>query len=127
MPDMELAFRTQKACLWAAAGVSDEGEPVRAAAPVELAVRWQTRRDEAGDPLTGVVGRDGTVVLDRDVAVGSVLWEGSLADLAALPAGTGPTPLLEVVSTTKTPDLKGRAVRRTAGLRRYKDVLPPTA
>jgi hypothetical protein len=124
---MELAYRTQKAVLWEAVGVSDEGEPTRAAAPVEVLVRWQTRRDEAGDPLAGVVARDVTVVVDRDVPIGSILWEGSLADLVALPPGTGPVPLLEVVGITKTPDLKGRAVRRTATLRRYKDVLPPTA
>jgi hypothetical protein len=115
MPPIETAFRCQQAQCWAATGFDDQGERT-VAAPVTLAVRWVAGQAEAIDPLGNTVNLDATVVVDRDIPIGSILQ---------LVGGDGA--LHEAVASRTTPDLKARNVRRTVGLRRFRDTLPTVA
>ena len=134
MPSMETSYRRQKALLWAANGFDLNGLPARATVYVELDVRWNNNRTKSMDNLGNVIALDALVVVDRDVAVGSVMWEGSAHDLAEALPGTGsstadvPTSgLFEVKTFKKTNDIKGRAIRRTCGLQRIGDFMPGTS
>lgn len=124
MPSLEVASLHQKAVLWAAAAPADRevdshGER-KVYAAVELKVRWEEGLTEAIDPNGQVVALDAVVIVDRDVEVGSIMWEGELGT-----EEDPPISLKEVVSFSKTPDIKGRKFRRVCGLRRYSDELPP--
>lgn len=119
---METAYRRQTCVYWAKAGVDGHGEPLRAA-PVELMVRWNDKQTQALDPQGHTVTVDATVVLNRAVTVGGLMWLGRLRDFAGT---TGPR-IMEVVTLDETPDLKNRVERRVAGVNRYSGTLPALA
>lgn len=123
MPHMELSHRRQKAVLWAKGGYDGYGQPT-AAEPVELSVRWVQRRAEMLDPQGNTITVDATVVVDREVAVGGVMWEGELEDWYDTGSAGQDSGLHRVAAYQETPDVKGRAVRRTVGLLRHRDTLP---
>ena len=117
MPPIETSSRLQKAVLWEASGTDDYAGKVNAA--VELDVRWEYTEREVTDAQGNQVAITATVIVDRDVAVGSIMWLGTLAAV--------PTPKVDlhcVVSFTKTPDIKNREYRRELSLARYNDTLP---
>jgi hypothetical protein len=113
MPPLETADRYQQAQVWLATGFDDQGERTVAAAPVTLDVRWVEGRAEAPDPLGNTVSVDVTVVVDRDIALGSIF---------RLAGGDGT--YYEAVGGRTTPDIKNRNIRRTLGLRRFRQTLP---
>lgn len=117
MPAIETAFRKQQAVLWARVGEDPYGEP-KVAPPVELKVRWTWVQRQSLDPGGKTVVTDATVVLDRDVPMNSIMWEGRLEDWA------DGVELYEVVSWRKTPGLKRGRFRRLAGLARFRSKLP---
>lgn len=118
MPAIETANRKQKAVLWAASGHDDYGEP-KVNSAVELSVRWTEGREETTDAQGEVVSYDATVRVDREIAVGSVLWKGKLADV---PSPT--SDLFRVVARKTVPDLKGRDFERIVFLKRLSESLP---
>ena len=133
MPAPERSYRRQKAVYWQASGYADDGRHKRVQNAEELSVRWVKKQAEMLDPQGNTAKVDATVVVDRVMPIGSILWEGSLQDLwDALPGtgtGTGtsyvPTSdLFEVVSYRETPDLKGRVVRQVVGVNRDRDTMP---
>jgi len=105
-----------------ASGFFDDEGQVTINAAVELDVRWEEGRKETLDPKGNVIAIDATVVVDRDIVVGSIMWEGALADVASPPVD-----LYQVVTRSKVPNVKGRKFRRTVGLMRYSDSLPTIA
>lgn len=113
--------RHQKAVLWAANGFDNYGEP-KVHGPVEIAVRWEEEGQEALDAQGNNIAIDASVVVDREIPVGSIMWLGRLRDVADPPVN-----LNQVVSFNKIPDVKGRTFRRTALLIRYSDALPSLA
>ncbi len=121
MPAPELADRKQKAVLWAASGVGDYGEH-KVTAATQLNVRWEEKRREAVGALGNSIAIDATVVVDREVAVGSIMWLGKKDDLA-----TPPVDLKEVVDYQEIPDVKNRKRRRVVLLVRYSNELPTLA
>jgi hypothetical protein len=118
MPALETMDRTEKAVYWAAGPPNDFGAR-RVYAPVELEVRWEDRKGEIVKPSGEVSGYDASVIFDRSVAVGSILWYGALEDWTASATG-----YYEVLGFDRVKDLKGRANRMEARLARYKDSLP---
>ena len=124
MPHMELSYRRQKAVLWEATGVDDYNEPI-VSAPEELDCRWVNKRREMVGNDGTPIAVDATVVVDREIPINSLMWEGSLDDL---PAGTSFTvadgQIMKVLLCNRTPDIKARVNRYTAGLMRFRDVLP---
>jgi len=125
MPPLEVSDRFQDAVLWRLAGYDKSGNSTVFPAPVPLKVRLVRKQTEMLDPKGNTVAVDATAVVDRDIGVGSILWEGCVEDLdiegTAMPSPSG---LLEIKAFSKTPDVRGREVRRTIGLMRYKDKLP---
>lgn len=125
MPAPEQTNRYQKAVLWMASGTDDYGQP-KTVAPVEIRVRWITKRTQVNDPQGNAVSLDATAVVDRKISPGSVMWLGEYADFLGTGSGSASddTELHEVKTYDETPDLKGRLVYRTVGLARYRDALP---
>lgn len=123
MPSLEVGSLKQKAVLWAAAAPAsreydDYGE--RKVYPeVGINVRWEEGLTEQIDSTGQAIAVDAIVVVDQDIEVGSILWEGELGTQASIPIN-----LKEVVSFSKVPDIKGRKFRRVCGLRKYSDELP---
>ena len=127
MPDIEREDRWQKAVLMeavrrGAASYDDFGQPV-ITAPEELDVRWVWKQTMMTGPQGKPISVDATVVVGREVELGSKMWLGTLADW--LGTGTGSSlesdnpddSLMEVVAIKITPDLKGRFQRVTLGLK----------
>ncbi len=111
--------RRQKATLWTKNGDDDYGG-AKVNAKVEIKVRWEEKRSEAVDKDGNTIAIDATVVVDQEIAVGSIMWLGALADVADPPVN-----LKEVVVYNETPDLKSRGIpRRTVGLVKYSNQLP---
>lgn len=122
MPDIESDCREQDAVIWQANGFDDDGE-VTIGSASDNKVRWQHVEDEVTDVNGNNVAIDALVVTAIDVVVGSIMWEGKIADLP----GTGETPtsnIYRVVKFKKTPDVKGRKFRRVSMLEKYSDTLP---
>jgi hypothetical protein len=126
MPPIETMDRHQTATLWEKAGDNVHGEPL-VEAPEEISVRWEDRAGQARDPENNLIALDARVVLDREVAVGSILWPGELAGWTGTGTGDPEAELYQVVTLRTTPDLKARHTRRVAGLQRFRGRLPEGA
>ena len=132
MPPMEEDDLHQKAVLWPKAGFDLLGQPTRSE-PVNLDVRWDSRRRQMVDANGNPVAVDATAVVLIEIEPGSTMW------LAPNPAydgldqwlGTGSigddSGVMEVAVYNETPDISNRVVRRTVGLTFYKDTLPEEA
>lgn len=121
MPAVEVAGLVQVAVLWRLWSLDSRGQK-RVREPEEIKVRWQ---DRSGVGVGSVVDGgtdtiDATVVVGEDVPLGSILWLGRLEEWNPGEAQE----LMEAVGKVVTPDLKGRNIRRTITLRRYRDSLP---
>ena len=122
MPNIEAAWRYQKALYWAADGFDAYGNPAvdMDADPVELDVRWEQVSAESLDAQGNTVSYDVVLVVDRAIPDGSVFWKGTLESL--FPLGSPPTSeLLYSKSYSEIPDIKGRYIRRVAYLMRLAD------
>ncbi len=124
MPPLETMDRHQTAVLWPAAGTDEYGQPLTSS-PQEISVRWNKNRSEGVDRDGTKITLDATVVTDVEVAFGSLLWLGELADWAGTGSAADPDDDVMVVKTRKTTkDLKGRNTRTTLGLVRFRNSLP---
>ena len=85
MPPLQDVSRTGWAVLWPFVRWAGDGEPV-VGEPEELRVNLVVKRTERRLPDGTSIVYDGTARVGREVAVGSLRWEGRLDDL---PAGTG--------------------------------------
>ena len=123
MPPIETFHRHQKAVLWPFGGYDSYGQPLAAGSttPVQLDVRWETGKREALDPDGNTIGVDATVVVDRQIAVGSEMWLGKISQLVD---SKPPSSRMRVVTYSEIPDLKNRHVRREVGLMRIHETPP---
>lgn len=123
MPAPELIGRYQSAVLWPITSRDGYGQPVvDRDNPVELRVRWDGTRVERVDRDGNTIVIDATVITDRSIAIGSLLWQGSLDDLP----GTGLVPeedVMVVKFSDDQPDLKNRHVAHSVMLMKFKDTL----
>lgn len=120
MPPLETSSLFQKAVLFPRTGTDRYGQPTTGSA-VEIPCRWKTERREVVTSTGDTIGLDATVTVDRKIAIGSLMWLGTLKDWNA--SGSSPgisdTELHEVKVYDETPDIKGRAAYRDVGLMRY--------
>jgi len=123
MVRIETTSRRRKAVLYASddAPLTSIGQK-KVAAAVELDVRWEEKQTDALNARGETIKVDVTVVVNQDITVGSLMWLGAKDDLPS-PV----TDLKEVVSFSKTPNIKGTKFRRVVGLIRYSNSLPPIA
>lgn len=118
---LETMDRTQKAVLWAkSTTVDDYGQPT-VSSPVEITVRWNTQQADALDSQGRPITLDASVVVDREIEIGSQMWEGELADWLGTGSGGTDSEVMEVVTYSEAKDLKGRYTRREVGLKRFRD------
>lgn len=117
---LETTELRQKAVLWPASGIDRAGHHKRGSAE-EICVRWQYSNTEATDRQGNRIAIDATVVVDRAVSVGSILWLGSLLEHNA---AASPGDYCRVVSFSTIPDIKNQNTRRVLYLQRLGDTLP---
>ena len=118
MPSPETSHLNQKALLWAASGFDDYGASTVGSVPTEIDVRWEWGKKEGinnqGDPIAW----EATVVVDQEIAIGSVMWKGKRADYSTTETK------MTVVDYREVPDIKGRRFRRIVHLARLSNTLP---
>lgn len=117
---IESMSRRQNATLWAAGTESTSTGRKKVLASVAIKVRWE---DEEHDVLGAggeTIKAHTLVVVDRDIAIGSLMWLGKRANWTAAVGD-----LKEVVSFSKVPNIKGTRFRRVVSLIRYSNALPP--
>ena len=121
--EFDRRYRVQAAVLWAAVSpVSyDRYGQTLVSAPVEIKVRWLTCRREVLDSKGNTIALDAEAVVGQQIPVGSRMWFGSLSSWAGTGSGLPDKEVHEVKVYHETPDVKGRAVRRTVGLMRWHD------
>lgn len=113
----------QKAVYWANSGELDDfGEPTLNAG-VEINVRWEEKRGELLNANDDRIATEVNVVVDREIAIGSILWKGLLEDHVT---GTS-TGYKQVVAYNEIPDIKARNYRRVVTLAKHSDRLPTLA
>lgn len=120
MPPLETYDRWQKAVYWAKAADDEAGQP-QVMGPLELNVRWEEQRGEAVDPAGDVIAIDGTITVDREIAIGSLFWKGKLDDLD--PESTT-LKLMQVMTYKEIPDIKARNIQWELGVQRFRGSLP---
>ena len=126
-PPVEVCDLNGLAILWPFVGYRRNGEVI-VGEPVEVPVRWTWGRSSMVTTDGTRVAVDAKVVVDRDIAEDSLMWEGEMVDLSGT-GSTGPTPgdIMRVSSVSYSPDLRydPRNTRREVGLMYYKGRLPP--
>jgi hypothetical protein len=120
---METDCLFQKALLWGATGNYDRKGNTKVSAAVELDVRWENRNQDILDPFGNTVSVDAVVVVNRDIAVGSIMWQGGTADVPGT-SGIPQAGFLYVAMYEKIPDIKNQYSRRRVFLVRSTDTLP---
>lgn len=123
MASLETGYRRQKAVLWPLAS-RDEYNNVSVGSPVELMVRWTNIQEDVISPDNTVVRTTAMAVVDRDIPLGSIMWLGELINWTGTASNDTDESVMEVVQMKKVPGLKGRKIRRTVSLTRYKGQLP---
>ena len=122
MPDMEISGLHDTAVLWPASTYDNYGE-LTIGSPVEIPCRWVESKRETRDAQGNIVVIDATVIVKQDIAIGSQMFLGTLNAWYGTGTGSGlePNNLMVVHSFSKTEDIKGRAIRRSVNLMRYRD------
>ena len=123
MPAFEKMDRKQDALVWNKSSTSSLGQPVVSSTPVALMVRWDDFQSERLDRESNSIAIDATVVVDREIAVGSIMYKGTVSEWGA-GSHDDVSGLMLVKLYDETPDIKNRNIRRTVSLCRYSDVLP---
>lgn len=121
MPPLETACRFQDAVVQlAGTGVTDfdDDGATQVAAAIGIKVRWEDVKREVLDAHGNNVSIDASVVVDREILPGSVMWLGVLGSYVAT------VTKYRVVQYNETPDLKGRNKRRTVALMKLGDTAP---
>ena len=122
MPQQEYTHRPHAALLFAADDVGEDGQP-RVLPPIQIQVRWSTKRREIQDKQGNTIVLDASAVVGKRIKVGSNMWLGTLSDWAGTGSGSGSanlqdSELMEVKYYNETFDVKGRAKFREVGLMR---------
>ena len=117
---LETSSRRQKAVLWAAGTEHTSEGRKKVIAAVEIDVRWEEKQQDALNEAGEIIRVDAVAVVNQTVAVGSLMWLGELEDWVAATGG-----LKEVVSFSSVPNIKATRFRKTVGLVRYSESLPP--
>lgn len=119
MPAPEVSSLPQKAVIWSYITDDDYGNII-CAQPIEINCRWVGSIGEQLNPLTAtIMDVSTTVVVDRAIAVKSLIWLGELANLLE-PISN----LNQVKNYNDTPDIKGRNFLKTVTVIRYRNSLP---
>lgn len=123
MPPYTESNRYQKALLWEQAGVNAFNEPVVYEAS-EILVRWINKAGEMRNPQGTPVKTDASVISNQEIGIGSLMWEGSLAEWVGTGSELIDSGVMQVIAMSLTPDIKGRFIRHEVGLAYFRDTMP---
>lgn len=123
MPTLETMDLMQKAVLWAAAGNDDHGE-ITVSNRVEIDCRWVLGKTQSVDAQGNLVAYDGGLVVDQEIAVNGILYRGSEESLPEDVGSATDLELYQVKGYREGMDLKGRSIRRTLMVQRYRGAIP---
>lgn len=122
MPDMEVQELNQKAVFWPAPTYDNYGDPVIGPG-TEIWVRWVGKSSGGQSANANAVGVTITVIVDRVMPVGSLIWKGRFGDMPTL-AFVPDSGVMQVTAYNETTDIRGRSVRRSVQASRFKSTLP---
>lgn len=122
MPPLEVADLIDRAVLLEATGYNRHGRLKVSDQPAEIACRWVEDVTSAGGGDVDLTTVSAQVYVDRDVAIGSILWHGKLKDFPRDWEADGG--VVEVSNFHKVPDIRGLSFRRWCDVVRYRDELP---
>lgn len=110
---METDHLPERAVLWPATGRFNIDGTEYVGDPVEICCRWEkaTRQGISNDAEP--IAISSSVYVDRDIPIGSHIWQGCLRDLPDPPTG-----LHKVIDKDDIPDLKAQNRQRTIQLMR---------
>lgn len=123
MPSPESDGLIHKAVLWPFLRTDIQGEPV-VGPGVEVDSRWLWGVSIGLGPEGESVSNDVTIKVDQYVIVGSLMWQGTLAEWNALPPGSTDTWLVQVNSERIVEDIRGEETGYKLGASRFRDSLP---
>lgn len=112
--------RLQAAVYWPFLGYDAYGRPV-VGDPVSLNVRWKYTRQGIGSQAQPII-INATVVVDREIAVGSQMWlaprsvPAALVQWQTVAISDARVEIMEVASYNYTPDLRNRHYRHVVNL-----------
>lgn len=113
----------QYAIVWARTGQDRYGEPTRDGG-TEIRARWEWKKSSGMDAQANKVLLDAQVVVDRDIPLYSIMFEGRLTDFIGTGSGDPGQDLVEVLTIDIVPDINGREYRRTLGVKKFRGTLP---
>lgn len=120
MPSPETFQRKQTVTVWDITGY-DEFNQVVTDVPREILVRWERTFWQAKDPKGKLITIDAKMVVAEDIAIGSLVYPGTLETWYGIGSAGDEAELLSVVAQLEDAlDIKGRKRRRVVGLSRYK-------
>lgn len=118
MPSIEKRNLKDYAVLWIASIKDNYGE-FKVSTPIEIRVRWESLITASSDPQNTVETNTTDVLVDREIAIGSILWHGKLTNLPDTL-----TDLYKVSESDITPDLKNRFYQRSVRITKHSNELP---
>ncbi len=120
MPSQESSHRFEKAVLFPRTGVDGYGKYVVGDAE-EIQVRWTVTPSERVDKETNATVISGKCRVNRDVLVGSRIFQGTMDEWLGTGTGANDNMLMDVTVSEKTPDLKARFHSRVLTVMRHMD------
>jgi hypothetical protein len=123
MPSPETAALTDDAVLWSKAGHDATGE-AKVSSPMQIECRWVWKKTQSTDATGNTVMLDATVVVDREIEDGSILWNGTLEEWEDVGSEETNPELMEVKTYKETKDMRGRETYRELGCAFYRGRLP---
>ncbi len=118
MPAIEQMELDQIAVLWAVSNLTDNYGQNKIQDPIEIPVRWENKRGSSRGAESQISTVIANISTDRELSENSIIWLGELADYTGSVEQN--KKLCEVQSSDVIPDIKGREIRYTASLVRYK-------
>ena len=111
--NVRVAVRTmkQKAVYWAPLTLDDFGKPTWRT-PVEIDCRWTDQQEEFINPNGERQLSRAKLIVDRDLEVKGVVWQGRLVDVSDLDDPKNNDNAWEIMAFRKTADFKGRKYLR---------------
>lgn len=107
--------RKQKAVYWAPGKNSNFGQPV-VNDPVQIDCRWVDVQEEFVDAQGRTVLSKASVMVDRDVQVGGMLWLGELKNLTSQTVPTKNTNCFEIRAFANVPNFRATEFLKVATL-----------
>lgn len=120
MPPLESLDLYDRAVLMEYIRQDDYGQPLVREAE-EIDCQWEDTESESRDAKGNVITIDATVVVNREIPVGSIIWQGEIVDWLGTGSGGGSDPvLMRVASVSAIHDIKARFYRRVLYLQRFR-------